>query len=140
MTSEVTHSIPLSRGARERLEHGGEMGRALGRMVDSWYEGWFRENMVEGANIAGLPADTVSLLHDPLTLASLLSQRDDWLTLRTVWLSYAVGGRLFRMYEAGDGGEATARVAVSANAERFAEFCVGRIVRFASRGHGAAVV
>jgi inosine-uridine nucleoside N-ribohydrolase len=132
VTSEVTHGIPLSRRGRERFDEGGPLGRALGRMVDSWYEGWFRENMVEGDNIAALPADTVSLLHDPLTLASLLPERDDWLTLRTVRLRYAIEGGLFRMYGAGREGEATARVAVSAEAERFAAFCVDRVVRRAA--------
>jgi purine nucleosidase len=134
VTSEVTHTIPLRRRARERLEQGGPLGRALGRMVDSWYEGWFRESMVEGENIAALPADTVSLLHDPLTMASLVGERDDWLALRTVGLRYAIEDDLFRMGDAGDAGEATARVSVSAEAERFAEFCVERIVT-----HGAAV-
>src|SRR5262249_44450527 len=112
VTSEVTHRIPLTRRARERFEQAGPLGRALGRMVDSWYVGWFRENMVEGENVAALPADTVSLLHDPLTLASLLSEQEDWVTLRSVRLRYAIDDGLFRLYDAGSDGEAAARVSV----------------------------
>jgi purine nucleosidase len=138
VTSEVTHRIPLSRRARERFEQAGPLGRALGRMVDSWYEGWFRENMVERDNVAALPGDTVSLLHDPLTLGSLLPARDEWLTLRTVRLRYAIDAGFFRLYDAGGDGEATARVSVAAAAERFAEFCIERIVLRAAQGKAPA--
>jgi len=132
VTSEVTHRIPLSSRARERFAQGGPLGQALGRMVDSWYEGWFRENMFGGDNVAALPDDTMSLLHDPLTLASLLPEHDDWLTLRTVRLRYAIEDGLFRTYDGGSEGEATARVAVAAESEQFADFCINRIVRYAA--------
>jgi hypothetical protein len=74
-----------------------------------------------------------------LTVASLLPDRDDWLTLRTVRLRYAIDAGLFRLYDAGGDGEATARVSVAAAAKRFADFCVQRIVRYAAQGQVPAL-
>jgi len=138
VTSEVTHSIPIRRRDRDHLARAGPLGLALARMIDSWYEGWFREHMVEGDNIAALPADAVSLLHDPLTLASLLPASESWLTLRPARLRYSVEDELFRLRESGDANGTTARVSVAADAERFAAFCVERIVQHASQAHPSA--
>lgn len=129
VTSEVTHTIPIRRRERDRLAHAGPLGTALVRMIDSWYEGWFREHMIDGDNIAGLPIDAVSLLHDPLALASLLAASESWLTLRPARLRYAIDNGLFRLYETGDEHAATARVSTAADAEGFAAFCVDRIAQ-----------
>jgi inosine-uridine nucleoside N-ribohydrolase len=133
VTSEVTHRIPILRRDRDRLETAGELGQALSRMIDSWYDGAFREQMLAGDNIADLPADAVSLLHDPLTLASLLPIRDDWLTLHDVPLRYAISDGVFRLYPTETEHGAMARVSTAASREDFAAFCVDRILRFATK-------
>jgi inosine-uridine nucleoside N-ribohydrolase len=131
ITSEVTHRIPVLRADRGRLPDDRPLTRALGRMIDSWYEGWFRANMIDGGSPGALPSDAVSLLHDPLTLASLLPQSGGWLTLRLVRLRYAIDGGVFRMYETNGEGGTPARVATGADAERFAAFCLDRIIQHA---------
>jgi purine nucleosidase len=131
VTSEVTHRIPIVRRDRDRLETGGELGQAIGQMIDSWYDGAFREQMLEGDGIADLPPDAVSLLHDPLTLASLLPNRDEWLTLREVPLRYSIDEGVFRLYHTDAVSGAMARVSTAASAEDFAAFCVDRILQFA---------
>jgi purine nucleosidase len=137
ITSEVTHAIPIRRQQRDQLAQSGQLGLALARMIDSWYEGWFREHMVAGANTAALPADAVSLLHDPLTLASLLPQSEAWLTIRPARLRYSVEDGLFRLRQTGDKDGVSARVSTAADADRFAAFCVERIARHASQIHPA---
>jgi purine nucleosidase len=138
VTSEVTHHIPLLRDARNRLAENRPLGEALVRMIDSWYEGWFRANMIEGDDLSALPGDAVSLLHDPLTLASLLPESDRWLTLRTVPLRYAIEDGVFRMHQVPVAGEATARVSIAASSDRFAAFCVERILRHSACTHEPA--
>lgn len=131
VTSEVTHRIPILRRDRDRLETAGELGLALTRMIDSWYDGAFREEMLGGDGIADLPADAVSLLHDPLTLGSLLPNREEWLTLKNVPLRYSIDDGVFRLYPTDAVNGVVARVSTAASAEAFASFCVDRIVRFA---------
>ena len=131
VTSEVTHRVPLSRAERQRLRADRPLTAALGRLIDAWYEAWLRPTLLADDPPA-IPADAVAILHDPLTLASLLPRRDDWLALRSTRLRYAIRGGVFRLREAGADGGATASVAVAAQGERFAALCVDRIVRHAT--------
>ncbi len=133
VTSEVTHSIPILRGQRDRLAQSGPLGDALARIIDSWYDGWFREQMTGTDSVAALPADAVSLLHDPLTLSSLFATSGEWLTLRPTRLRYAIEDDLFRMHETAAETGTPARVSISADAATFAAFCVERIVQHASQ-------
>lgn len=135
VTSEVTHQIPLRRAARASLPADRPLTLALGRMIDSWYDGWFRRAMIEADTSGAVPADTHALLHDPLTLASLLPMHEDWLTLRDIPFRYAVEDGIFRMYETSCDSGSIASVSTAAESEKFAAFCLERIVR-RSRGTG----
>jgi purine nucleosidase len=137
ITSEVTHRIPLLRPARDRLARTGPLGMALARIIDSWYDGWFRMEMVEAGEQGAYRGDAVALLHDPLTLASLLPGSEQWLTMRPVRLRYAIEDGVFRMREAPEGGEGNARVSTAADADRFAAFCLERLVGYATLGSGS---
>lgn len=132
ITAEVTHRIPIRRHDRDRLSEISDLGRALARMIDSWYDGAFREEMLGGDSVADLPADAVALLHDPLTVASHLPNHAEWLSLSDGLLRYAIVDGVFRLYPAADQTGAAARVATGADGEAFATFCIDRIARFAS--------
>jgi purine nucleosidase len=128
ITSEVTHHLPFRQAGRDHLAEAGELGAALVRLIDVWYAEWFRPTLLDDS--PAVPADAVALLHDPLTLASLFPQRADWLELRPARLRYDIEDGLFRLHEdaAGD----LAMVSTGVAGERFAAFCLERIVRHAS--------
>ena len=128
ITSEVTHHLPLRRAARARLTEAGELGAALVRLIDVWYEAWFRPTLL--GDPPAVPADAVALLHDPLTLASLFTRHVDWLELHPARLRYEIADGLFRLHD--DAAGAAAQVATGVAGERFAAFSLERIVRLAS--------
>jgi len=130
--AEVTYCIPVIRGDRDRLQSTGDRGLALARLIDSYYDGAFREQLLDGNSISGIPADTVSLLHNPLTLGSVLPNSAAWVTLNQIPLRYATDG-VFRLNPTDANHGVVARGSTAASANDFAVFCVDRIVQFASR-------
>lgn len=131
VTAELTLNAPLRRAGRDRLAAiGGPLAGGLVGMLDVWSDDWFWRTLPPFAGSSPLPADSVALLHDPLTVAALFA--GPWLGLRRLTLGYGVEEGLFRLRPAAGGAPAT--VSVSVDAEAFEAFLLDRLDRFLRTG------
>lgn len=101
------------------------LGAALGSAIGAWRIGQFASLFPTSADAFPIPADAVALLHDPLTVASLIG--GDWLRPRQTRLTASLSEDGFRLREDEDGMSATIADAVDGDA--FADFCLCRILR-----------
>jgi inosine-uridine nucleoside N-ribohydrolase len=108
-----------------RLPRSHPLGTALGRSIDAWRSSQFASLFDGSVDPAPIPADAVALLHDPLTVASLIG--GDWLTLRQTHLKASLSENGFRLREDESGAPAT--VADAVNGDAFAAFCLDRMLR-----------
>jgi purine nucleosidase len=125
ITSEMTMRVPLRRGHLERLSLGSPLGRALRGMAGVWRDRWLLGTLPPGDLGADVPEDTVCFLHDPLTVAAVLPQAAEWLTVTDVALAFRAEGGRFRLGPERSGMRATVSTAV--DGAEFAGFCVDRI-------------
>lgn len=101
------------------------LGAALAHSIDSWRANQFATLFASAAGPSPIPHDAVALLHDPLTVASLLG--GDWLRLRPTRLSASLTTEGFRLRA--DTAGLTATLADSVDGDAFATFCLDRITR-----------
>lgn len=129
VTLDATMRTPLRQATRDLLPDEHPLGAALGRMIDAWHAYWFPTELPEPFDRAPVPADAVAILHDPLAVAALFP--GDWLELQETRLAATIEDGIFRMREDASGGPA--RIAARVDGDRFAAFCIDRILDLLSR-------
>lgn len=97
----------------------------MANAIASWRAHQFAPILSPPADPFPIAADAVALLHDPLTVASLIG--GDWLHLRHTSLTASLGAEGFRLREDPVGMPATIADAVDGDA--FATFCLDRITQ-----------
>lgn len=126
---DVTMRAPLRQSLRDQLPPEQPLAAALGRMIDSWQTAWFLVALPEGDDPDPVPRDAVAILHDPLAVAALFAE--SWLQFTTTRLVGALEDGVFHLREH-DAGVPT-RVAAAVDGDRFAAFCLGRILRLSEQ-------
>jgi purine nucleosidase len=121
---DVTWQVALSDAELARLRRvNSPLVQTLCDAIEVWAP-------LQRAFFGGMPAfqpTTVALLHDPLTVATLIDR--SMLTFEQLRLRPAIVDGAFRLIE--DSGAAEFEVAVSVDAARFVEFMVQRLERLA---------
>ncbi len=112
---DVTWRVALGRADLHRLR---ASGTALARLLADAIERWGRVRPRDGSD------ETVALLHDPLTIATLLEP--SLVTWASVPLRPRLDGTTFRLDE--DDDAPRMRVAVAVDAERTVDFVLRRLL------------
>jgi purine nucleosidase len=126
---DVTMRAPLRQHLRGRLPPDQPLAAALGRMIDSWHAAWFPVALPDGIDPDPVPPDAVAILHDPLAVAALIP--GDWLRFESAPLRGDIEDGVFRLRKQTEGDQG--RIANDVDGERFAEFCLTRILRLSEQ-------
>jgi len=122
---DVTVRATLRSRDLERIPRAHPLGAALDCSIDAWTNNQFASLFDDVADPSPIPADEVVLLHDPLTVASLIG--GDWLHLRRTRLTASLSDLGFRLQEDESGIPAT--IAATVDGDAFATLFLDRILR-----------
>jgi purine nucleosidase len=119
--ADVTWQVALTRRDLERLRKSrSPLLQAVCDAIEVWAP------LQQAASAGGLAPDVVAMLHDPLTVASLLEPA--WLTWECQRLRPVIDDGLFRLVP--DASAPEVRVATAVDAPAAVEFIVERLLRF----------